>query len=151
MADQRQYVYKYPRPAVTTDMVVVAPGDNGELMVLLIERGGEPFKGCWAFPGGFLDMDEDAPECARRELKEETGLTVGQIMQVGAYADPKRDPRGRVITIAFVAYLNEVRAVHGGDDAARAKWWPAAALPELAFDHAKIMRDVLELIQPVNM
>lgn len=149
--ERQKFVYDYPRPAVTTDMVVVAPGEGDELMVLLVERGGEPFKGRWALPGGFLNIDEDAPAGARRELREETGLEVGQIAQVGAYTKPDRDPRGRVISIAFVAYLNEVRPVQGGDDAARAQWWPARALPELAFDHAKIMHDVLELIQPVNM
>lgn len=145
------YSYKYPRPAVTTDMVVVAPGEHDEMQVLLVERGGEPYKGKWALPGGFLNIDEDAPAGARRELKEETGLSVGQIMQVGAYTDPQRDPRGRVISIVYVAYLNELQPVTSGDDAAQARWWPVKELPELAFDHDKIMKDVLELIQPVNM
>ena len=151
MFGKQKYTYDYPRPAVTTDMVVVAPGKDNELQVLLVERGRDPYKGSWAFPGGFLNIDEDAPAGARRELKEETGLTVGQIMQVGAYTDPKRDPRGRVISIVYVAYLNELQPVQGADDAAQARWWPADALPPLAFDHAKIMHDVLELIRPVNM
>lgn len=151
MLGKQKFTYDYPRPAVTTDMVVVAPGKDDELQVLLVERGRDPYKGSWAFPGGFLNIDEDASAGARRELKEETGLTVGQIMQVGAYTDPKRDPRGRVISIVYVAYLNELQPVQGGDDAAQARWWPADALPPLAFDHAKIMHDVLELIRPVNM
>lgn len=141
----KRYVYKYPHPAVTTDCVVLAP-ENGELNVLLIERKNDPYKGCWAFPGGFLGIDEDAPAGCRRELKEETGIEVGQIMQVGAYTRPDRDPRERVITIAFVAYLEKTIPVQGGDDAAWAKWFPLSRLPKLAFDHEQIMRDVQELV-----
>ena len=125
--------------------MVLAP-ENGELNVLLIERKDEPFKGCWAFPGGFLNIDEDAPASCRRELKEETGISVGHIMQVGAYTRPDRDPRERVITIAFVAYLEKPVPVQGGDDAAQARWFPLSRLPELAFDHKQILHDVQELV-----
>ena len=94
-----EYTYRYPHPAVTTDCVVFGY-DGLHLNVLLIERGGEPYKGCWAFPGGFLNIDEDAPDGARRELLEETGLQVTNIQQLGAFTAPDRDPRERVISIA---------------------------------------------------
>lgn len=130
------YSYPYPRPAVTTDCVVF--GRRGDAWhLLLVERRHAPYQHHWALPGGFLDMDETVEECARRELMEETGLTVGELVQVGAFSEPGRDPRGRTVTIAFYA-LTEVRPVVGGDDARRAEWFPLDALPPLAFDHAKI-------------
>ena len=98
------YTYKYPRPAVTTDCVVFTQEE--EPKVLLIQRGNEPYKGCWAFPGGFMNMEETAEECAVRELKEETGLTVKQIQQIGAYSKVDRDPRARTVSIAYMAIVN---------------------------------------------
>ena len=135
------YTYKYPRPAVTADMIVLT--EESEPKILLIQRGGEPFKGCWAFPGGFMDMDETTEQCARRELKEETGLEVGEITQVGAYSKVDRDPRGRTITVAYITRIPEPLPVNGLDDAAQAKWWPINSLPPLAFDHADILSDAL--------
>lgn len=133
-----QYCYKYPHPAVTTDCVIF--GFNGErLQVLLIERGIEPFKGCWAFPGGFLKMDETAEEGAKRELKEETGLENAYIQQLHTFSAPNRDPRERVITIAYYA-LVKIQEVKGGDDAASARWFPLDEIPPLAFDHDYILR-----------
>ena len=132
------YTYDYPRPAVTTDCVIFGY-DGKELKVLLIERGIEPFKGCWAFPGGFLNMDEDALAGARRELKEETGLENAFIEQFHTFSDPGRDPRGRVITIAHYA-LVKIQEVEGGDDAAQARWFPIGEVPPLAFDHDRILR-----------
>ncbi len=133
-----QYCYKYPHPAVTTDCVIF--GFNGErLQVLLIERGIEPFKGCWAFPGGFLKMDETAEEGAKRELKEETGLENAYIQQLHTFSAPNRDPRERVITIAYYA-LVKIQEVKGGDDAAYARWFPLDEIPPLAFDHDYILR-----------
>ena len=130
--------YDYPRPAVTTDCVIFGY-DGKELKVLLIERGIEPFKGCWAFPGGFLNMDEDALAGARRELKEETGLEDAFIEQFHTFSEPGRDPRGRVITIAHYA-LVKIQEVEGGDDAAQARWFPIGEVPPLAFDHDRILR-----------
>ena len=132
------YTYDYPRPAVTTDCVIFGY-DGKELKVLLIERGIEPFKGCWAFPGGFLNMDEDALAGARRELKEETGLEDAFIEQFHTFSEPGRDPRGRVITIAHYA-LVKIQGVEGGDDAAQARWFPIGEVPPLAFDHDRILR-----------
>ena len=132
------YTYDYPRPAVTTDCVIFGY-DGKELKVLLIERGIEPFKGCWAFPGGFLNMDEDALAGARRELEEETGLENAFIEQFHTFSEPGRDPRGRVITIAHYA-LVKIQEVEGGDDAAQARWFPIGEVPPLAFDHDRILR-----------
>ena len=115
-------------------------GFNGErLQVLLIERGIEPYKGRWAFPGGFLKMDETAEEGAKRELKEETGLENAYIQQLHTFSAPNRDPRERVITIAYYA-LVKIQEVKGGDDAASARWFPLDEIPPLAFDHDYILR-----------
>ncbi|MBU3854416.1 MAG: NUDIX hydrolase [Candidatus Paraprevotella stercoravium] len=137
------YTYKYPRPAVTTDCVVFTQEE--EPKVLLIQRGNEPYKGCWAFPGGFMNMEETAEECAVRELKEETGLTVNRIRQIGAYSKVNRDPRGRTISIAYLAIVDAPTAVSGMDDAAKAAWFPLSSLPDLAFDHQDIMADAIAL------
>jgi 8-oxo-dGTP diphosphatase len=136
------YTYEYPRPAVTADCVVITK--EAEAKVLLIERGGEPFKGCWALPGGFMNMDETTEQCAFRELEEETGLKIGEVHQIGAYSRVDRDPRGRTITVAYLAVVDAPIAVKGQDDAAKAQWFPLSALPELAFDHADIMRDAIK-------
>lgn len=138
------YTYKYPRPAVTADCVVVTR--EKEPQVLLIQRGNPPFKGCWAFPGGFMNMDETTEQCAIRELEEETGLKVSELQQIGAYSKVDRDPRGRTVTIAYLVRVDKPVAVIGQDDAAQAEWWPLSALPQLAFDHEDIMRDALLLI-----
>lgn len=133
------YTYEYPRPAVTADCIVMTKED--EPKVLLIERGHEPFKGCWAFPGGFMNMDETTEQCAVRELEEETGLKVNEIKQIGAYSKVDRDPRGRTITVAYLALVDEPLPVKGQDDAAKAQWFSIKNLPKLAFDHEEILRD----------
>lgn len=143
------YTYKYPRPAVTTDCVVFT--NEEEPKVLLIQRGNEPYKGCWAFPGGFMNMEETAEECAVRELKEETGLTVNQIQQIGAYSKVDRDPRGRTISIAYLAIVDAPAAVSGMDDAAKAAWFPLTSLPNLAFDHQDIMTDAIALFNKYTL
>ena len=136
-----KYTYKYPRPAVTADCIVITR--EAEPEVLLIERGDEPFKGCWAFPGGFMNMDETTEQCAIRELEEETGLRVSEVYQIGAYSKVDRDPRGRTVTVAYLAIVEKPIAVTGQDDAAKAQWFPLSDLPELAFDHADIMQDAI--------
>ncbi len=137
------YTYEYPRPAVTADCVVITKEDNPK--VLLIQRGGEPYKGCWAFPGGFMDMDETTEQCAIRELKEETGLHIKEVKQIGAYSKVNRDPRGRTISVAYLAVIDKPAQVRGLDDAAKAEWFELSALPKLAFDHADIMSDAIRL------
>jgi len=136
------FTYKYPHPAVTTDCIIFGLDDN-ELKVLLIERGNEPYKGCWAFPGGFLNPDETVEQGALRELKEETELEDAYIEEVGVFSDPKRDPRDRVITVAFYSIIR-IRDVNAGDDAANANWLPINNLPRLAFDHDLILKAALK-------
>ena len=139
------YEYKYPRPAVTADAVVIT--QNEPRKVLLIERGGEPFKGCWAFPGGFMNMDETAEQCAFRELEEETGLQLTEAKQIGCYSDVDRDPRGRTLSVAYLMLVEDELPVKGLDDAKQAKWWPLNDLPELAFDHSKILNETLRTLK----
>ncbi len=127
---------------MTADCIVITK--EAEPKVLLIERGDEPFKGCWAFPGGFMNMDETAEQCAVRELEEETGMKVDEVFQIGAYSKVDRDPRGRTVTVAYLAIIDAPAAVKGQDDAAKAEWWSLSALPELAFDHADIMQDAIK-------
>jgi len=136
-----EYIYKYPRPAVTADCIVVTK--EAEQKVLLIERGDEPFKGYWAFPGGFMNMDETTEQCAIRELEEETGLRLSDVHQIGAYSKVDRDPRGRTITVAYLAIIDEPIAVIGQDDATKAEWWALSDLPHLAFDHYDIIQDAI--------
>ncbi len=137
------YTYEYPRPAVTADCVVITK--ENEPKVLLIQRGNEPFKGQWAFPGGFMNMDETTEQCAVRELEEETGLKVCNIQQIGAYSKVDRDPRGRTVTVAYLAIIDKPETVKGLDDAAKAQWFPLSALPKLAFDHEEILKDAKKL------
>ncbi len=136
--EEFKFHYKYPHPSVTTDCVIFG-FDGTRLNVLLIERGIEPFKGRWAFPGGFMKMDEDAETGAKRELFEETGLKTAYIRQFHAFTAPDRDPRERVITIAYYA-LVRISDVKAGDDAAKAQWFPIDKVPALAFDHDLILR-----------
>ena len=133
------YSYEYPHPAVTTDVVVFTIRE-GELAVLLIERGAEPERGRWAIPGGFIDIDEDLETAARRELREETGVDARELEQLHTFGRPDRDPRERVITVAYITILraDEV-SVRAASDAADAAWFPMRDLPELAFDHREIL------------
>lgn len=136
-----EYNYKYPRPAVTADCVVITKEPLPK--VLLIQRGAAPYKGAWAFPGGFMNMDETTEECAIRELEEETGLKVATVHQIGAYSKVDRDPRGRTITVAYLAIIDSPEEVRGQDDAAKAMWYPITKLPHLAFDHYDIIKDAI--------
>lgn len=138
------FCYEYPRPAVTADCIVLTRDPLPK--VLLVERGNEPFKGCWALPGGFMNMGETSEQCARRELREETGLVVGPLRQVGAYSKVDRDPRGRTVTVAYLARVETPQAVQGSDDAACAQWFSIDNLPPLAFDHDEILQDALQLM-----
>ena len=138
------YTYDYPRPAVTADCVIVSEDAQGCRRLLLVRRAGEPFKGCWALPGGFMEMDETLEECARRELKEETGLeTAERFEELRSFSTVDRDPRGRTITVAFLAVV-PMAEVKGSDDAAEACWFALDELPQLAFDHQEIVRVTLD-------
>lgn len=141
------YQYKYPHPSVTADCLVFASDSNKEESILLVERKNPPFVGCWAFPGGFVNIDETAEDAAVRELLEETGLSLStsHLTQIGAFTKVDRDPRERVISIAFFASLNHQVLVKGGDDAQAARWFPLKSLPKLAFDHAEILTKALKM------
>lgn len=143
---QEYYTYKYPRPSVTTDCVIFGYDTKEGLSVLLIKRGIEPFKDHWAFPGGFIKMDEDAETGARRELREETSLETAHIEQFGCFSEVNRDPRERVITIAYYALVKKSDVV-GGDDASEAHWFPIDNVPPLAFDHDRILRFALKTLK----
>jgi 8-oxo-dGTP diphosphatase len=141
------HTYEYPRPAVTVDCVVFGL-DEAELKVLLIQRDLDPFKNRWALPGGFVRMEEDLENAARRELAEEAGIRDVFLEQLYTFGDVKRDPRGRVITIAYYALVN--LAEHepkAATDARNAAWFGASDVPALAFDHAKILDAALERLR----
>ncbi len=136
---ENNYTYKYPHPAVATDSVVF--GYDGKVLhVLLIERGIEPYKGSWALPGGFMKIDETVEQCAMRELREETGVEKVYLEQFHVFSSVRRDPRERVITVAFFALVrkSDYRLI-ANDDAARASWFEVDELPPLAFDHHDII------------
>ncbi|MEN6386659.1 MAG: NUDIX hydrolase [Phycisphaerales bacterium] len=134
------YIYEWPRPMVTVDAIVFNTA-GAKPRLLMIRRGNEPYKGKWAFPGGFVDMDEELQAAVVRELQEETGLTGVKLKQFHTFGKCGRDPRGRNITIAFMG-ITKTEQIKGGDDAAEAKWYEIDALPEnLAFDH----KDVADL------
>jgi len=140
------YAYKFPRPALTCDTVVFA-GPPSARKVLLVRRGADPFRGCWALPGGFVDEGERPEDAARRELVEETGLMwEGGMVPVGAFGDPGRDPRGWTVSAVFLADVGfETPLVVGGDDASEARWCFADDLPsKMAFDHSEIITTALE-------
>lgn len=141
------FSYKYPRPALTVDCVVFGIND-GDLQVLLIRRANEPFAGTWALPGGFVDMNETAEESARRELKEETGLHDVFLEQLYTFSDVHRDPRERVVSVAYFALVPTMRhSPTAASDATHAKWHPVNQLPQLAFDHQAIINVALKRLR----
>lgn len=136
------YVYEYPRPSLTVDGVIFGYDSNErDLRVLLIQRSGEPYKDFWALPGGFVEMDEDLGVAALRELQEETGLQNIFLEQLYTFGAPQRDPRGRVVSVAYYALisLNEDIALQPDTDAQDARWFSINEIPALAFDHAQIL------------
>jgi 8-oxo-dGTP diphosphatase len=145
----RTYCYDHPRPALTVDIVVLccSRDEPDQVEVLLIKRAREPFKGQWAFPGGFIDEDESLEDAAVRELTEETGLSDIQLEQVGAFGDPGRDPRGHTVSVVFASVLEDRRLAIAADDASEADWHSALQPPKLAFDHEKILAVTLERLR----
>ena len=137
------YTYEYPRPAVTVDCCVFGLDDEG-LKLMLIKRLAAPFEDSWALPGGFVDMEETTDAAARRELEEETGVKNLFLEQLYTFSGVDRDPRGRVISIAYYALVkpSELK-LQAGDDAKDAQWFDARKLPKLAFDHKEIVKTAL--------
>ncbi len=144
MTKQAEYTYNWPRPMVTVDAIIFdITGDRPK--VLLIKRGKEPFKGLWAFPGGFVDMEEPLDDAAARELAEETGLKNITLEQFHTFGQPGRDPRGRNITIAYVGFVKDSPISQtAGDDADEARWFDIDNLPKMAFDHNDVAKMAIE-------
>ena len=152
----RKYAYAYPRAASTADAVVFR-FDGERLYLLLIRRRNEPYRDCWAFPGGFMEMEETIDACCLRELEEETHITGPYIKQIGTFTAVSRDPRGRVVSTAFYALVRPDIAARADDDASELQWYPIdtrltadrlkESLPELAFDHMHILRVALQRLR----
>lgn len=140
-----KFCYRYPHPAVAVDCVIFGY-DGNDIKVLLIQRGNYPYKTSWAFPGGFMNINETAEQAALRELKEETGLKDVIVRQLYTYTDIDRDPRERVISIAHYA-LARISEVKAGDDAKDAKWFSLSEIPNLAFDHDVILNKALTTLK----
>ncbi len=143
-----KYTYDYPRPALTVDIVVFTIQEN-QLHVLLIQRAEEPFIGMWALPGGFVRMKESLEEAAYRELEEETGVKEAYLEQLYTYGDPERDPRGRVVTVAYFALIPADASVNftKGSDVTATRWFPIDEIPPLGFDHTEIIAYALRRLR----
>ena len=142
------YTYEYPRPSLTVDVVAFTLREN-RLQVLLIQRGEDPYAGRWALPGGFVQMAESLEGAALREMEEETGLKEAYLEQLYTFGDPDRDPRGRVVTIAYFALIPSDAPVRleGTREVTQARWFPVDELPSLAFDHNEIVTNALRRLR----
>ena len=142
------YTYEYPRPSLTVDCIIFGLDESSRLKVLLIQRAKEPFKDAWALPGGFVDENETLEYAALRELREETGISDVFIEQLFTFGTPGRDPRGRVVTVAYYSLINLAEHKIGADtDALDVKWFPINSLPPLAFDHAEILKTAINRLR----
>ncbi len=141
------YTYEYPHPAVTTDIVIFTIRQD-ELKILLIKRALQPYQGMWALPGGFVNLEESLEDGARRELAEETGIRDVYLEQLYSFGEPDRDPRERVITVAYYALVpSDEIDIQAGSDAEGVSWFGMQELPELAFDHAAILEMAYERLR----
>ena len=141
------YTYDYPHFALTVDAILFSKSDEG-LDVLLIRRAQEPFKDCWAFPGGYVNIDEVIEIAVHRELEEETNLSDVTLKRFDIFDAPDRDPRERTVTVVYYGFFHGSKeAIKAGDDAADAKWFPVHNLPELAFDHSMILKKLLHEVE----
>lgn len=141
------FTYEFARPALAVDCVVFGVDDN-DLKVMLIQRGVDPFRGMWAVPGGFVRVDESLESAARRELQEETGIRDVFLEQLYTFGDVERDPRERVVSVAYFALTNLIgHNVDARTDASNAAWFALSDLPELPFDHATILDAAIERLR----
>jgi len=152
MAKKGKYIYDWPRPMVSVDAAVFAFFRN-KAKLLLIERKNEPFKGKWALPGGFVNIDEELDDAVARELAEETGLVGVRLEQIHTFGNVGRDPRGRVITVIFMGIVTEGQnKLKAGDDAVKVRWFDIEKLPkDLAFDHNEVVRFAIEKLKKRKM
>lgn len=150
MAKKGKYIYDWPRPMVTVDAVVFGFFEN-KAKLLLIKRKKEPFKGKWALPGGFVEIDEELEDAVVRELAEETGLADIKLEQMHTFGTVGRDPRGRQITIVFMGIATKGQTrIKAGDDAAEARWFDIEELPkDMAFDHNEIAKFAIEKLKTI--
>jgi 8-oxo-dGTP diphosphatase len=147
MSKNTTYKYEYPRPALATDCVIFG-FDGGELKLLLLEREKEPFKNKWALPGGFVFMSETTEACAKRILAEKAGIRQVFIEQLYTFSDIDRDPRERIISVAYYALVNKHQyELIAGRDTIKAEWFELSKLPKLAFDHGKIVRTAIQRLK----
>ncbi len=143
MQGEKKYCYDYPRPSYTADCMIFNKLSD-DYKILLIKRSHEPFKNFWAFPGGFTDAGETSRDAAKRELKEETCLSIENLTEFHTFDKPGRDPRGWTVTVVYYGFLKDnTLLVKAGDDASDAKWFSVKELPELAFDHKEIIERAL--------
>ncbi len=147
MKQTHPYHYEYERPALATDCVIFG-FDGGELKLLLLEREKEPFQNKWALPGGFVFMNETTEESAKRLLLEKAGIKDVFIEQLFTYSDLDRDPRERIVSVAYFALVNKLQyQLIAGRDTVKAEWFELSGLPELAFDHGKIVQDAIQRLK----
>lgn len=142
------FTYDYPMPYVTVDCLIFNLQSTKE--ILLIQRKDPPFENTLALPGGYIKMDETLKDSAIRELNEETGISGIELKQLATYGDPDRDPRGRTITIVFWGVIKDLDQVKAGDDAKEAAWFSIDDLPDLAFDHERIIKEAIKNIALLN-
>jgi 8-oxo-dGTP diphosphatase len=144
---KEENIHNFPKPSVTVDMVIYTIHEN-DLKVLLVKRGIEPFKDKWALPGGFVRIEESLEDAAKRELQEETGVKDVYLEQLYSFGEPKRDPRGRVITISYIALVNsENVTLKSTTDVSKVQWFSIKKIPSLAFDHKKILEYSLKRLK----
>ena len=141
------YSYKYPRPALTVDCIVFLKIPDNKYRILLIQRNQAPFEGEWAFPGGFVDINETLETAAKRELKEETGIKNIKLKQLYTFDAINRDPRHRTISVIYWGISNHKEKIFSGSDARKVKWFLINEIPELAFDHNYILDYTLKVLQ----
>lgn len=142
--EKDKFTYDYPRAAITTDAVIFDLREDDNLHILLIQRKNDPFKGQWALPGGFLDMDETLEECVVREVREETGMKNIRFHQLETFSAVDRDPRHRTVTTAYWGFMLESERPTASSDAQNIQWFDLKSLPPLAFDHDKIIKKALK-------